>query len=232
MRHENKSFSREGQAGNAMIYVLIVVVLFAALSFVLSRNTGTSETDIIDEERVKVAASEIIQMSNQVKAGVDQLVFSGTAVADLQFCKNGDICFTSSTYHQVFHPEGGGIVMPKLAAHAILDQADNDPPPGWYLGSFNNVEWTPGAGNDVILAAHQIREDVCRRINEMLFNDPAPKPLVGVAIKNVLIDTDEHGDGNADLDTGSCPLCDGLVTACVSNAAGTMWSFYSVIEQQ
>ena len=277
-----KDFSmKKAESGNAMIYVLIVVALFAALSFVMARNSGSGEQGTLDTQRINVYASQIVQMSNQVKQGVDQVLYSGSAISNLNFCLPGEVCFTSAPlFNNVFHPEGGGMIRPVLQAETI-HAVDNDPDPGWYVGRFNDVKWTPlgplgrhdcpvappdcdVAGKpdcndicppgcpssdpaicpphqDVILTAHQIREDVCARINELLTGLPAI-PALTVEINKVLIDAARHSNGpNDDLTAVNCPDpdaggplegCEGKAALCVVNAAGTIWSYYSIIEQQ
>ena len=210
-----------------MIYVLVVVILFAALGFILARQGGNAESGGLEEERIKVYAGEIIQMANQVKQGVDQMIYSGSDISDLGFCQPGDVCFSSGAVHQVFNPAGGGLIMPRVPPEALDDAPAIGPDPGWHMGRFNNVEWTQTAATDVIFTAHRIRRDVCERINDMLFGDPAPKPLVGVEIPAVLVDP-----GGSSLDAVTCPTCEGLPAACVANPGGTMWSYYSVIEQR
>lgn len=232
--------TQKTDSGNAMIYVLIVVALFAALSFVLSRNSGTDEQQTLSAEKINIYASQIIQVSNQFKQGVDQVLYANDAMGTptqtpmdlLNFCLPGEVCFTSAPlYNNIFHPEGGGMIRPVLQADSV-NEVSNDPAPGWYVGRFNNVEWTDSAADDVILAAHQIREDVCARINELLTGSPAI-PQLTVEINKVLIDATRHANGpNADLDTTNCAACDGRVALCVKNAAGTIWSYYNVIEQQ
>ena len=228
-----KDFSiGKSESGNAMIYVLVVIVLFAALSFVLSRGARTTEENTLGVETVNVYATQIMQMANQVKQGVDQVVYSGTLINNLNFCLPGEVCFTSAPlYNNVFHPEGGGMVRPVLQADAA-NQVNTNPAPGWYVGRFNNVEWTPTTAQDVIVTAHQIRQDVCARINELLTGSAAI-PALTVDINKVLIDSSRHTNGpNADLDAAVCAGCEGHPALCVVNAAGTIWSYYSVIEQQ
>lgn len=215
--------------GNAMIYVLVVIALFAALAFVVSRSNDTSETSALDREKVNVYAAQIIQVSNQMKQGVDQMVWSGSTLDNLDFCLPGEIC-TSSAQNRVFQPDGGGMIMPKIPAEA-LNAVDNDPAPGWYMGQFNNVEWTDTAAQDVLFVAHQIRQDVCAKINELLTGSATIPPLI-VANKMALIDTARHSGGaNVALDTTQCPAsCDGRLSLCVANAG--IWSFYNVIGPQ
>ena len=228
-----KDFSmKKAESGNAMIYVLIVVTLFAALSFVLARNSGSGEQDVLGAEKINVYASQIIQTSNQVKQGVDQVIYSGSTIDNLNFCLPGEICFTSAPlFNNVFHPEGGGMIRPVLPAETI-NAVDADPVPGWYVGRFNNVAWTPTASHDVILIAHQIRQDVCMRINELLTGSSAI-PALTVEINRALIDAAQHTNGpNVDLDAANCATCEGHAALCVVNALGTIWSYYNIIEQQ
>lgn len=232
-------FRGQGNArGNALVYVLIVIALFAALSFILSRNTGTSESNTIEEQKINITANQIIQTANQIKQGVDQLVYSGTDIGSLSFCRPSDACFGTNKINEIFHTEGAGSIMPNLPVDAVDPAVDTTPAPGWYISRFNNVEWTATTATDVLMVAHQIRLEVCEKINSLLFGDSTPKALVGVDINRVLInplDPDggaQHAGGTSDFDIADCPDCEGLPAACVENAAGNTWSFYSVIEQR
>jgi hypothetical protein len=222
---------QKADSGNAMIYVLIVVALFAALSFALSRNSS-DEASSLGPERVNVYASQIIAAANGMKQGVDQVVYSGTRIDSLNFCLPGEVCFTSAPLsNNVFHPDGGGMVRANLPAETI-NEVDNNPDPGWYIGRFNNVEWTDSAAQDVIVTAHQIREDICAQINKLLTGSDTI-PALAVDINKALIDDAYHTNTpNADLTVANCAGCEGKAALCVVNAAGTIWSYYSVIEQQ
>jgi hypothetical protein len=221
------------EQGNALIYVLIVIGLFAALTFILSRQRGSGETNTIGNEAVNIDATQIIQVSNQVKQAVDQMLFSGSKIDDLDFCQPGEACFSSAGIHSVFAPQGGGVTMPNIPTDASK-QVDANPVPGFYMGAFNNVEWTETGGSDVILVAHQISQPVCEKIDEILTGKkPATIPPVGAALATVLIDASRHTAGaNVDLDKTVCPLCDGHASLCVSDAGAAMFSFYNVIEQR
>lgn len=225
------TFSINDCRGNAMIYVLVVIALFAALAFVVSRGGDTSEASALDREKVNVYASQIIQVSNQMKQGIDQMVWSGSTLNALDFCLPGEIC-ASSAQNRAFQPDGGGMIMPKIPPEAI-NAVDSDPAPGWYMGRFNNVAWTQTGANDILFVAHQIRQDVCAKINELLVNDATIPPLT-VDNKMALIDTARHSGGaNVALDTAQCPAgCDGHLSLCVVNADGTIWTYYNVIGPQ
>ena len=238
------------ESGNALIYVLVAIVLFGALSFTLARQGGgDGEAQALSEERVELYATQLMTYSAQVKSAMDQMLFIGTDVEDLDFIDPSDAGFNAGTQRQradrVFHPEGGGITKGRLPDE-IIAQNSTDPVAGWYMGRFNNIEWTPlGPGNtagaggteapfeDVILVAFQISQQVCERINETI-NGSSAIPAVTTNLRNVLIDDSFHGGANVELTTqGGTPLCascDEASALCVTN--GGQYAFYTVIADQ
>ena len=205
----------------------------------LSRQTDSGEAGPLSEERAELYATQLISYAAQAKSAVDQMVFSGARIGELDFIDPSDANFNAGTQkdrtNRVFHPEGGGLVKGRLP-NEVTDQTSTTPVAGWYLGRFNNVEWTRGTDDDVILVAYQISQDVCGRINDKIKGSSAI-PVVGTALKTVFIDGSFHVAGNVDLTTdpsGSplCADCHEIASLCVSNAALTEYAFYSVIADQ
>jgi len=236
---EHKGQESVGEAGNALIYVLIAIALFAALSFTLSRNTDTGEAGALSDQRAELYATQIISYAAQAKSAVDQMMFSGARINQLDFTDPSDAGFNSGTQkartNRVFHPEGGGLVKGRLPSDAI-DQSTTDPVAGWYLGRFNNVEWTAGAGDDVILIAYQIHQSVCEKINEKI-NGSAAIPTMGDSIKEVMIDDAFYTGTNIDLTTDPagtpiCADCHEIASLCVENQSQNAYGFYTVIADQ
>lgn len=232
MKTAIKTTEKTKEAGNAMIYVLVIIALFAALSFILARQGDTSETNIIPQEKIELYATSILQTSAQLKNALDQMTYTGTDIDEMDFKLPSDANYdVGSNIHKVFHPEGGGVILPQLPVEAI-EEFNTDPAPGWYLGRFNNVEWTPSTNNDVILTAHQLNKAVCEKINEKLTGSTAIPALNG-DINETLIDVAFHSNGpNIDLDTGECAACEGYSQLCVVNNVTTMYSYYSIAAQQ
>ncbi|MCM2344013.1 MAG: hypothetical protein NDJ24_05575 [Alphaproteobacteria bacterium] len=226
--------SRPGERGNAMIYVLIAIVLFGALTMIVARQNENSETGSLDSERAGIAATQIIQTSMQLKQGVDQMLYGGTNPDNLDFVTpDTEPAFSVGPSHvnKVFHPSGGGLVLQALPVGAV-DQISNSPPARWYIGRFNNVEWTPTTEQEVIMVAHQISAPVCQAINQILLGNPAP--LITTANpRDILIDDQLHGGVNTDFTVAGCAACEGIVAACIqgpSEVPGeTIRSFYSLI---
>ncbi len=220
----NENRNKNSQNGNVLVYVLIAIVLFAALGFTLSRQTQNSSTKEIDSAKADILAMDMLSYSVQAKSVIDQMVFTGSNIAGLVFTLPSEAGFSTSPHiHKVFHPEGGGLTLANLPAKAKA-QTLSTPPAGWYLGRFNNIEWSKDSGTDVILTAHQIAKPICESINKNITGSVAIPALSG-SLSNYLVDTGT----NNDLTAVVCAACDGYMSLCVSNSAADTYSFYSVL---
>ncbi|NCT41302.1 MAG: hypothetical protein GW778_06555 [Alphaproteobacteria bacterium] len=228
------------ESGNALIYVLIAIVLFAALSFTLSRQSGTGDMNELPDTRAELYATQIISYAAQVKSALDQMVFTGAKIDELDFTDPSDAAFNMGTQkarsNRVFHPEGGGITKGRLPPEAVREVL-TDPSAGWYLGQFNNVEWTRSAADDVILVAYQIRREVCAKINEKINGSPVI-PVLSDSIRAVMIDDSYYTGSNVELTTDAtsgtpvCADCHEMRSLCVENQAQNAYGFYTIVLDQ
>lgn len=217
------------ERGNIFVYVLITIVLFAALTFILARQEDAGEATALDEDRARIIATQLISASAQVTSAVEQMTFAGTEPDSMEFVRPGQPGYDTPPHlDKVFHPDGGGVILNPLPAAAI-DDTITSPPSGWYLGSFNHVEWTKTANDDVILTAYGIQEDVCLQLNDMILGEAVNTPIISGIMVNFLIDDADHSGTNADFTIGDCNDCENLPSACVQNAAGTIFAFYNII---
>lgn len=220
------------ERGNALIYVLIAIALFAGLSFVLSRQTRSNESAMLSGDKAEMYAAQLISFAAQTRQAIEQMTFSGSDLDELDFMLPSDAAFeTPPNIHKVYHPEGGGLTLRQLPPE-VTAQSSATPPAGWYLGRFNNVEWTASTGTDVLLIAYQISKPVCEAINKKITGSTAI-PSTTVALKLVFIDdaTASYGAGaNTDLTTDPadiCPDCEHKGSLCVQE--GGMYGFYTVV---
>lgn len=225
------------ERGNATIYILIVVALFAALSFILLRQTNTSESNKISSQRMDILVNQVVSYPYQVKQSVDMMIMSGSETSDLDFTLPDHPDYnTPPVIHKVFHPEGGGLSIAPLPPEVVSDASYTNPPPGWYLGRFTNVEWTTTTAQDVILTAFPLSEEVCRAINKKLLGYTDPPPVLGDTIPDLLIE-DEYppthtihtGTNEPELTAALCADCENKPSMCVGDASGTRFGFYSII---
>ena len=226
---------RATERGNALIYVLIAVALFAALSFTLGRQTNTNEAGGLSDQKADLYATQLISYAAQAKSALDQMGFTGTEANDFDFMLPTDANFnTGSHIHKVYHPAGGGL-NPGRIPDSAATSAITDPPAGWYMGRFNNVQWTETVGQDVILVAYQIKREICEKIN-LKVNGSATIPAIDDSIRETMIDDDLYTGSNVDLSTelagDICPECDHVPSLCVQNQAGTAYGFYSILADQ
>ena len=230
MSMQDTSFKQKSQAGNATIYVLILVALFAALSFTLMRQNDNSESGTLESEKADIIAGQIIAYPFQVKQAIEMMTMTGSEASDLDFMLPDDANFnTAPNGDKVYHPEGGGLNPARLPAEAIA-QISATPPAGWYLGRFNNVEWSPTTEQDVVLTAYQISRQICESINYKLTGSTTI-PALTSNLNDVLIDdeTPLHSGANFDFNVTVCGDCENVPALCVSNAPATAFAFYSII---
>ncbi|MFA5592904.1 MAG: hypothetical protein WC989_06295 [Micavibrio sp.] len=112
-----------GQSGGVLVWILIAVALFAALSYAMMRDggTGTAARTMTDAQ-ARLLASEIISYGNAVRQAVQKLEIRGCTDLQISFensvvagYENG-----TDTICQVFHPAGGGLGW-KAAPEDALD---------------------------------------------------------------------------------------------------------------
>lgn len=220
---------RQKEKGNALIYVLVAIVLFAALSFTLTRQTDTTEANILSDEKAELLATQLISYAAQAKSALDQMQFQGTRIDDMNFIRPEAAGFDTEpprNIFKVYHPDGGGIIPATLADEAKL-QVWPTPSPDWYMGRFSNVEWTKGTADDVILIAYQIQRKVCERINRKITGNTTI-PQLDRAIADYFLST---GAGH-DFVASSCAACVSHFSLCVLNNTGNGYGFYNIIADQ
>jgi hypothetical protein len=230
-----KKYEPKTQRGNAMIYVLIAIVLFAALSMTLGRQTDTSEIEDLDEGKAEMYATQFIAYATQAKSNVDQMLFSGARIDELDFLLPSQATFnTAPTIYKIYHPDGGGLNPGRLPDDAVTDQIA-DPVAGWYMGRFNNVEWTTTSVTYVILTAFQIKKKICEKINMKVTGTTVIPQLTDTIRKTLIDDVYYTGPVNVDLTTDPlgvpiCAACHNRSALCVEDSASSgTYAFYTVI---
>lgn len=256
-----KSNTRKGERGNVLIYVLIAIALFAALSFTLGRQTDTSEAGTLDEERANLYATQLITYASQVKSVYDQMEMNGalpdSAIPGDRYSDFIDFVLpndtsgfndpnTANNIYKIYHPEGGGLTRASLPANMIDDSniGAGLPPADWYLGRFNDMDWsTPDP--DILLVAYGIAEAVCASINEKI-NGMPDIPVMTEPAHEVFVDENITFNGAATAQwtagsqvpsittTGGTPICaecNNMASLCVQGSGG-VYAYYSVTAER
>lgn len=160
----------KNESGNVLFYILIAVVLFAALNFAVGRmNRGGTESNA---ELRQVQASEILQYARGLQTtvrtmkidGIEdaELSFETAAIAGYNYASCGDEC-------QVFAADGGGMSY----AAPVSEWLDSGQSAGanygaWVFSGNNDVVNVGTAAPDLLVILPWLRRDLCLTINTML----------------------------------------------------------------
>lgn len=209
------------ESGNAMIYIIIAIALFGALTLTLSRQGEQADGEDIADEQIAFYVTELSNYPAAMKNAVDQMIMSGSSVTDLDFATPNQASYDTAPYiHKVFHPEGGSVTYkPNFSSRIERDGAA-----GWYVQDGIHVEWTPTASNDVLLSAVHIDEDVCAAINKQITGSTTIPPVTGELNAHFINDATQ-----TDLDATTCPTCGEYPSLCVSNIGADEFAYFNII---
>jgi hypothetical protein len=76
--------SRTSQHGNALWFILVAIVLLAALTILLNRS-GTNVDQSGDVEQQRVKASQILRWAKGIESTVEQMKLRGISESDISF---------------------------------------------------------------------------------------------------------------------------------------------------
>ncbi|MAS87884.1 MAG: hypothetical protein CMH30_07940 [Micavibrio sp.] len=161
--------SMKNQRGNALLLVLIGVALFAALSYVVAKNSGNS-AGTIDKENNSLLASQILEYAKQLQQGVNIIKQNGYSENQISFAHpdlTGYGTYDTSPETEVFNPRGGG------ASYKTFPKATND---DWIFSGSNaayrvpipNELWASctAACSDIVALLANISKELCMELNE------------------------------------------------------------------
>jgi len=220
------------QDGNALIYILIALALIGALTVSLTRQADVGG-DTLSQEEIDLLTTEVFTYAASLESTIDQMILTGSDPRDIQYFKPNSVSFDPGVdTHKLFHPDGGGAIDQPMNPKLFRQTAAN-PPAGWYIGRFINVQWTPTTTWDILFTAFQINRDVCANINKIITGNPTIPTITGGFgfMATYLVDDAFHTNGNADLTSTVCPGCVGYDSLCVSNATAAAFSYYRIIRK-
>ncbi|HPD82542.1 MAG: hypothetical protein R3D88_09220 [Alphaproteobacteria bacterium] len=168
--------SASSQKGSVFFYILIAIVLLAALSYAVSRGSRVG-SNTITEQQSQVIASEILEQAEAVTLAVQKLLLRGFDETEISFENSAVAGYTlascSTDDCKVFALSGGSL--------------------NWFTppqGANNGEDWVytgnlPILGNgsqnyyDITMILPNINEQICRQLNVNSnvvtnLNDPIP----------------------------------------------------------
>lgn len=224
------SYDKPRQSGNVMVYILIALALIAALTVALSRQSDTGGDDL-SHEQAEILSAQAMGYVTTVANIVNQMVITGIEPQDIDFVRPDASAYNTPPHWQkIFHPDGGGLIL-QTAGSSLFPSSTATPAPGWYLGRFNNIIWTPSSAPDIILAAHNIPEGVCARINRKITGSADIPTISARPLADYFVDASVSGGGsNSPLTVSACAECEERAALCVADGPRTQFTFYTIIE--
>ena len=219
------------QNGNVFVYILIAVGLFGALMFALSKSASqTDGASELSEGQAKILAGEIIAYAASTSNAITQMQQTGATVDTIDFLFPSETNFNDPpTIYKLFHPDGGGLNFKALPPKAT-DRNLAGVVPGYYIGRYNSVEWTPTTTNDIMFTGYKLNQTVCAEINRKLVQDATIPTIVGDTLLNLFIEDVHHAGTNVNFEIANCAACEEIPALCVTD--GTSYVFYSILEAQ
>lgn len=219
------------QKGNVFVYILIAVGLLGALMFALSKSASQSDAgaELSDGEN-KIIAGEIIAYAASASNALSQMQQTGATINMVDFMLPSDTHFNDApTVYKLFHPDGGGLNYKAIPAKAIV-ASSSGLAPGYYVGRFNNIEWTPTTAQDVVFAAYKLKKGVCEELNRKVAATTTIPTVSAATLPNLFVFDDLHSGTNADFNKVNCAACEEVSALCVTD--GTDYVFYSILEAE
>lgn len=165
----------KNQSGNALLFVLLGIVLFGALSYALSQ-AGNSR-DSIDTEKAEIAATELIDYAMAVRNTYRRLKTVGR-YEQVQLSFNGEntagTCYSGGTSYTcrsigLFSPEAN-LFAPDIEPYMV--SPPNDHEISW-ISTRTLVNGTDVGTSqpDIIMTFRYLDPEICKAINFNLHQD-------------------------------------------------------------
>lgn len=218
---------RHTQNGSVLVYILIAVGLFAAISYAVSRDGSSGQsTTQLSESEAQLRATEIIALATQAKMAVDQMSQWGIEYQNIRFDNADEAGYTSNTSQQIMHPAGGGLSLPANTSRYFKSSYESEEAYGWTWKNTTNVEWSATPAHEVIFSAGNLRPEVCAAINKLLTGSNDMPPLA----HNFRFKEHFSHESTPHLDflISECPECEGRDAICMRRDELDWHQFYSI----
>jgi hypothetical protein len=163
---------RPAERGSIFVYILIAIVVLAALCYAVA-NGGGGSVSALAENGNHLTATSLIDYSDSIGKSVARLRLRGTAATALSFAHQ-DLPADYGTYgtapaNEIFNPSGGGIIYKRAPEEATASGAED-----WLFLSGNAIK---GIGTscddnescaDLVMALPNVKKAVCDELNKML----------------------------------------------------------------
>ncbi|MCE7886967.1 MAG: hypothetical protein DYH13_05625 [Alphaproteobacteria bacterium PRO2] len=163
----NNHLSRNGERGNVFLFILLGVILFAALAFAISRGFRSDTTTAISQRKAELMAVDVLGYAQRLERAVDRVRRNGCSESDISF-ENATVAGYEHTpvvddKCKIFNPAGGG-----LSWQTPPSGANNENP--WFFGdnriaNFASTENMGTVKSELVLLLPNVNNTLCNLLN-------------------------------------------------------------------
>lgn len=238
------------ERGGAAFYIILGIVLLAALSYAVTKGFRFSNTSLSNDQ-ARMAAQETIEYGTTLANAVQKLRLRGVPATGIDF---GNTTFTrfdsgyvmapghnsncTSDACKVFSPAGGNMVAQILSSHALTKENRTSAPASWFhagtwVAANASIAGVGTAENELVMGAFDLNRQTCLAINDILgVVNPAGEPpdAGGVGVMSFYNGTFSAPPGFGD----TTPEIQGRTQSCVylSGASPPYYVYLQVVVVQ
>ncbi len=168
------------ESGNVFIFILLGIVLFAALGFVVSRGMRSETTSAMSQRQAELTAVDIMAQAQKIERGVNRLLSKGCSENNLTF-ENAKITGhvnpsapVNFSCH-VFQKAGGGVQWQDKSSKSLTSSSNLE----WEFQGRNIISGINTSQPELLAVYDNIISSVCMVINDKLgITNPAGAPPV------------------------------------------------------
>lgn len=177
---------RHSERGNAVIFILVAIALFAALAYTFTRSAQQGQGNLTAGQ-TKLAAMDIIAIGSKFQKAVERMQAKGCSESQISFYApsstgnygpSGAWLYNHSGNQDlvdpqcgVFMPEGGGMNPEDIILPESYYVQQTPPHVAFKFSGFSNKSAVYGVGSsasELSYAASWLRPEICVEINKQL----------------------------------------------------------------
>lgn len=177
------------EAGSIFFYILLGVILFATLSYVMTRSMRGTSVDLMTQRQAELAAADLIGYGQKISLAVDRVRRKGCSENDISFDHTswGHTEYVHSPVVEdkckIFHPNGGGVSFEEINKphERVIDNLNRVIFAG--QSEINNIGQTCGDSScvELYMFVRMIHASVlCSEINDTLGITPKLSVIGGI----------------------------------------------------
>lgn len=176
---------RHNEKGNVFFFILLGVVLFAALSYMIAKGMRSQTSNMLTERQLELAVSEILGYAQNIEESVNKLrrknisegeiCFSYSRISALNNAAYNNVPACADDSYKLYHPDGGGLPFRSISDNWLESSHSGDQGYGEWMFTNRSAVIDVGAGPlnavsslELLAHANHLKPELCEAINAKL----------------------------------------------------------------